>query len=107
MLGISKLLVPFVFIFSPSLLLVLNGFTWAEFFVTLSGAMVGLVLLSASFSAYFLTHMKAWERWTFAAAALLFIAPGWESGLAGLVLALPAALSQFARRASSSVTASA
>lgn len=107
MLGISKLLVPFVFIFSPSLLLVLKGFTWAEFFVTLSGAMVGLVLLSASFSAYFLTHMKAWERWTFAAAALLFIAPGWESGLAGLVLALPAALSQFARRASSSVTASA
>lgn len=107
MLGISKLLVPFVFIFSPSLLLVLNGFTWSEFFVTLSGAMVGLVLLSASFSAYFLTHMKAWERWTFAAAALLFIAPGWESGLAGLVLALPATLSQFARRASSSVTASA
>jgi len=107
MLGISKLLVPFVFIFSPSLLLVLNGFTWSEFFVTLCGAMIGLVLLSASFSAYFLTHMKAWERWTFAAAALLFIAPGWESGLAGLVLALPAALSQFARRASTSVTASA
>ena len=99
MLGISKLLVPFVFIFSPSLLLVLKGFTWSEFFVTLSGAMVGLVLLSASFSAYFLTHMKAWERWTFAAAALLFIAPGWESGLAGLVLALPATLTQFARRA--------
>lgn len=107
MLGISKLLVPFVFIFSPSLLLVLNGFTWSEFFVTLSGAMVGLVLLSASFSAYFLTHMKAWERWTFAAAALLFIAPGWESGLAGLVLAFPAALSQFSRRASTSLTASA
>jgi len=106
MLGISKLLVPFVFIFSPSLLLVLNGFTWSEFFVTLCGAMVGLILLSASFSAYFLTHMKAWERWTFAVAALLFIAPGWESGLAGLVLALPAALSQFARRASSAVTAS-
>jgi TRAP-type uncharacterized transport system fused permease subunit len=107
MLGISKLLVPFVFIFSPSLLLVLKGFTWSEFFVTLSGAMVGLVLLSASFSAYFLTHMKAWERWTFAAAALLFIAPGWESGLAGLVLALPAALAQFARRATPSGTVSA
>lgn len=107
MLGISKLLVPFVFIFSPSLLLVLKGFTWSEFFVTLSGAMVGLVLLSASFSAYFLTHMKAWERWTFAAAALLFIAPGWESGLAGLVLALPATLTQFARRATPPATVSA
>lgn len=98
MLGISKLLVPFVFIFSPSLLLVLNGFTWEEFFITLSGAIIGLVFLSAAFSGYFLTHMKAWERWIFALAALLFIAPGWQSGLAGLVLALPVVLSQFVKR---------
>ena len=100
MLGISKLLVPFVFIFSPSLLLVLKGFTWEEFFITLSGAIVGLVFLSAAFSGYFLTHMKAWERWIFALAALLFIAPGWQSGLAGLVLALPVVLSQFVKRSS-------
>jgi UPF0716 family protein affecting phage T7 exclusion len=45
-----------------------------------------------------LTHMKAWERWIFALAALLFIAPGWQSGLAGLVLALPVVLSQFVKR---------
>jgi TRAP transporter 4TM/12TM fusion protein len=105
MLGISKLLVPFVFIFSPSLLLVLKGFTWEEFFITLSGAMVGLVFLSAAFSGYFLTHMKAWERWTFALAALLFIAPGWQSGLAGLVLALPAVLAQFVRRSAPATAA--
>jgi len=97
-LGISKLLVPFIFIFSPSLLLVLNGFTWSEFFITFVGASVGLILLSASFSAYFLTNMKSWERWIFAMAALLFIAPGWESGLAGLLLALPAVVTQFLRR---------
>jgi TRAP transporter 4TM/12TM fusion protein len=105
MLGISKLLVPFVFIFSPSLLLVLKGFTWEEFFITLTGAIVGLVFLSAAFSGYFLTHMKAWERWTFALAALLFIAPGWQSGLAGLVLALPAVLSQFFRRSAPAAAA--
>jgi len=105
MLGISKLLVPFVFIFSPSLLLVLKGFTWEEFFITLSGAIVGLVFLSAAFSGYFLTHMKAWERWTFALAALLFIAPGWQSGLAGLVLALPAVLAQFVRRSAAAAAA--
>jgi TRAP transporter 4TM/12TM fusion protein len=105
MLGISKLLVPFVFIFSPSLLLVLKGFTWEEFFITLTGAIIGLVFLSAAFSGYFLTHMKAWERWTFALAALLFIAPGWQSGLAGLVLALPAVLSQFVRRSAPAAAA--
>jgi TRAP transporter 4TM/12TM fusion protein len=102
-LGISKLLVPFVFIFSPSLLLVLKGFTWGDFFITLAGSIVGLVLLSAAFSAYFLTHMRAWERWTFALAALLFIAPGWQSGLAGLALALPGVLTQFARRSAPAV----
>lgn len=100
-LGISKLLVPFVFIFSPSLLLVLNGFTWTDFFITLFGASVGLVLLSAAFSAYFLTNMRSWERWTFGLAALLFIAPGWESGLAGLALATPAVVAQFFRRSPS------
>jgi TRAP transporter 4TM/12TM fusion protein len=105
MLGISKLLVPFVFIFSPSLLLVLKGFTWEEFFITLSGAIVGLVFLSAAFSGYFLTHMKAWERWTFALAALLFIAPGWQSGLAGLAVALPAVLAQFVRRSAPAAAA--
>ncbi len=104
-LGISKLLVPFVFIFSPSLLLVLKGFTWEEFFITLSGAIVGLVFLSAAFSGYFLTHMKAWERWTFALAALLFIAPGWQSGLAGLALALPVVLTQFFRRSTPTAAA--
>lgn len=107
MLGISKLLVPFVFIFSPSLLLVLKGFTWGEFFITLGGAMIGLVLLSASFSAYFLTHMKVWERWTFAIGALLFIAPGWQSGLAGLAVALPAVLTQFFRRSAPQAAVSA
>jgi len=104
-LGISKLLVPFVFIFSPSLLLVLKGFTWGDFFITLAGSIVGLVLLSAAFSAYFLTHMRAWERWTFVLAALLFIAPGWQSGLAGLALALPGVLTQFARRSAPAVAA--
>lgn len=96
-LGISKLLVPFVFVFSPSLLLVLKGFTWADFVVTLVGCMIGLVLLSSAFSAYFLTNMQRWERWLFAIASLLFIAPGWQTGAAGLVVAVPAVATQFMR----------
>ena len=31
-LGLAKALVPFVFVYSPSMLLVTKGFTWAEFF---------------------------------------------------------------------------
>ena len=58
-LGITKLIVPFVFVFSPSLLISVQGFTWYDFFVTLVGCMVGLVLLSAAFSRYMLVGMKA------------------------------------------------
>jgi TRAP-type uncharacterized transport system fused permease subunit len=96
-LGISKLLVPFVFVFSPSLLLVLKGFTWADFAITLVGCMIGLVLLSSAFSAYFLTNMQRWERWLFGIASLLFIAPGWQTAVAGLLVAAPATATQFVR----------
>jgi len=38
-LGIAKALVPFVFVYSPALLLVVDGFTWFAFATTLLGAM--------------------------------------------------------------------
>ena len=57
--GHPQLIVPFVFVFSPSLLISVQGFTWYDFFTTLVGCMVGLVLLSAAFSRYMLVEMKA------------------------------------------------
>ena len=57
-LGITKLIVPFVFVFSPSLLISVQGFTWYDFFVTLVGCMVGLVLLSAAFALHAGRHEK-------------------------------------------------
>ncbi|AHV94278.1 putative membrane protein [Bordetella holmesii ATCC 51541] len=94
-LGITKLIVPFVFVFSPSLLISVKGFTWHDFGVTLVGCMIGLVLLSAAFSRYFLVPMKSWERWLFTIGALLTIVPGALSGIIGLVLCVPAFLSQW------------
>ena len=38
----GKVLVPFVFAFSPSLLLIVEGFSWSEFFAAASGAMLGI-----------------------------------------------------------------
>ena len=97
MLGISKLLVPFVFVFSPALLIVTKGFTWEDFFITLLGCVIGLTLLSAAFSKFFLTIMTSWERWCFGIGAILFIAPGVKSGLIGLLIASPAVLAQWIR----------
>ncbi|KCB25238.1 TRAP transporter permease [Bordetella hinzii] len=94
-LGITKLIVPFVFVFSPSLLISVKGFTWYDFGVTLVGCMIGLVLLSAAFSRYFLVLMKSWERWLFTVGAFLTILPGALSGLIGLAICIPAFISQW------------
>ncbi len=47
-LGLAKALVPFVFVYSPSMLLVTKGFTWAEFFETTIGCAIGVVMLAVS-----------------------------------------------------------
>ena len=95
-LGITKLIVPFVFVFSPSLLISVQGFTWYDFFVTLVGCMIGLVLLSAAFSRYMLVGMKSWERWLCTVGALLTIIPGLMSGLIGLAICIPVFIRQLA-----------
>ena len=96
-LGIAKALVPFVFVYSPALLLVADGFTWWLFTVTLLGAMLGIASLGIAFSGYLLTHLKTWERWWVAIASFLFIAPGLATMAVGMVLMLPIAIMQIKR----------
>ena len=88
-LGLAKALVPFVFVFSPSLLLVAKGFTWYDFSVTFVGCILGITLLAAALSKYFLVEMKTREQALCFFAALLMIAPGLMPTLVGLVLATP------------------
>ena len=96
-LGIAKALVPFVFVYSPALLLIVDGFTWWLFTVTLLGAMLGIASLGIAFSGYLLTHLKTWERWWVAIASFLFIAPGLTTMAVGMVLMLPIAIMQIKR----------
>ncbi len=88
-LGIAKALVPFVFVYSPALLLVANGFTWWLFTVTLVGAMLGIAALGVAFSGYLIAPLRMWERWWVALVSLLFIAPGLTTMGVGLVLLVP------------------
>ena len=97
-LGIAKALVPFVFVYSPALLLVADGFTWAAFALTLSGAMMGIAGLGVAFSGYFIAPMSKPERYWVAVVSLLFIAPGIVTMLLGLVLLAPVAALQFRAR---------
>ena len=82
-LGLAKALVPFVFVYSPSMLLVTKGFTWAEFFETTIGCMVGIVMLAAALTGYGLAAMRAWERLLLGFASVLVISPSRVATLIG------------------------
>ena len=88
-LGLGKVLVPFVFVFSPSLLLVTKGFAWSEVVVTFAGCVLGITILGAAFSRWFLVEMTALEQALCIVAALLMIAPGIVSTLTGLLIVAP------------------
>ncbi len=85
-LGIGKILVPFVFVFSPSMLIVVNNFSWSAFFLATGGTIVGITALSAAFSAYFLGPLNIAARAILVVAAILLVAPEFYSTMIGLSL---------------------
>ena len=95
-LGLAKVLVPFVFVFSPSLLLVAKGFTWPDFAITFFGCVAGITVLAAALSRFLLVELKRWEQALCLAAALLLIAPGLWVTIAGLALVAPVIVHQLA-----------
>jgi TRAP-type uncharacterized transport system fused permease subunit len=97
-LGMAKALVPFVFVFSPSLLLVANGFTWDAFVITFVGCVLGITLLAAALSKFLWTELRRWEQGVLGVAALLTVAPGLVSTLIGLAFASPVLLRQWMSR---------
>jgi TRAP transporter 4TM/12TM fusion protein len=95
-LGMAKALVPFVFVFSPSLLLVATGFNWYDFGVTFIGCVLGIVMLAAALSKFLLVELKRWEQLLCSAAALLLIAPGLVVTIIGIAVAAPVVARQLA-----------
>lgn len=88
-LGIGKALVPFVFVFSPSLLLVTQDFTWPNFLLAFFGCSFGIVCLGAALSRYMLVPTRAWENLLLVIAAFLMVAPEIYSTLLGVALVIP------------------
>lgn len=96
-LALGKALVPFVFVFSPSMLLVTKTFSWGELILATTGCVAGIVFLSAAFSKYLLTRTRTWERILLATASLLLIAPELWSSLIGFALVVPVLAAQWLR----------
>ncbi|TCV72762.1 TRAP transporter permease [Neorhizobium sp. S3-V5DH] len=95
-LGLGKILVPFVFVFSPSLLLVTSGFNWSNFLIAFIGCTLGITCLGAALSGFMLVRTVAWERLLLIIAAILLVVPELISSLIGVALIIPVILRQIA-----------
>ena len=104
-LGLGKVLVPFVFVFSPSLLLVTKDFSWSQFVLSFVGCATGIVCLGAALSGWLVVRTKRWENALLAVAAILLVAPELYSTLAGAVLLAPVAIGQIRRARAPAVVA--
>ena len=81
--GAAGFIVPFMFVFEPSLLMI--G-AWDEILYSFITATIGTICLAAGLFGYFLREARVWERVLLIAAALLLIKPGIVSDLIGAAL---------------------
>jgi TRAP transporter 4TM/12TM fusion protein len=95
-LGLAKALVPFVFVYSPAMLIMTKDFTWPAFIETTVGCAVGIVMLAVALTGYGLARLAAWERVLLGFASVLVISPSRTATLLGLALAVPVAWRQLA-----------
>ena len=93
-LGMGKVLVPFVFVFSPSLLIVVADFSWWSFGLALYGSVAGIVALSAAFAGWLLGPLYRIERAILGVAAMLLVAPELTTTLIGSAVVGAIALRQ-------------
>ncbi len=94
-LSMGKALVPFMFVFSPSLLLVTQDFTWQAFALAFTGAVLGILALSAAITNWLMGPLLKIERAVLPVAALLMIAPEFISTAMGAALLGAVALRQW------------
>jgi TRAP-type uncharacterized transport system fused permease subunit len=84
-LATAGFVVPYIFIFSPVLLL--HDFTVPSLVLALATAVVGVIALAAGMEGYLFRRAGPFVRAGLIAGALLLMLPGWPSDLAGLAVA--------------------
>jgi TRAP-type uncharacterized transport system fused permease subunit len=93
--GAAGFIVPFMFIFEPTLLMIGNWYDILQSFVT---AGIGTVCLAAGLFGYLFRAARVWERAFLIGAAVALIKPGLVTDLAGVGLMLAVAFSQLVLR---------
>ena len=86
-LGIGKLMVPMVFVYAPTMLVVLpEYFTWTSFIQVSLTCAIGVFAIATAVAGFFLAPLNAFWRFVMVCAGLLLVAPSWESDIVALVV---------------------
>jgi TRAP-type uncharacterized transport system fused permease subunit len=105
-LGIGKLMVPMVFVYAPTMLIVLpEHFTVTSFLQVSITCALGVFAIATAVSGYFAKPLNGLWRLLMAIGGLLLVAPSLKSDLIALLVMLPSVLQQgvlgFGRKQSS------
>jgi TRAP-type uncharacterized transport system fused permease subunit len=100
-LGVVAFVVPYMFVYGPSLLL--EG-PWREILLAVSTAAAGVVFLAAGLERHLYQSMKIYEVPLFITGGLLLMFAGWGTDLLGIICVGTGFLSQYLRRPKLSIT---
>ena len=98
-LGLGKLMVPMVFVYAPTILIVLpEYFTISSFLQVSITCAMGVFIIATAVAGYFITALNPLWRILMAIAGVLLVAPGWQSDVVAIFVAAPVLLSQLVSR---------
>ncbi len=85
-LAFTAFIVPYIFAFSPEMLIIGSDKPWYDIVLLVITALCGIYIISAGMEGYMFKHMPVWERLMALAGGLLMVIPGWETDIAGVAL---------------------
>ena len=85
-LAITAFIVPYIFAFSPEMLIIGSDKPWYEIVLLVVTALCGIYIISAGMEGYMYKHMPWYERILALAGGLCMVIPGIVTDLAGVAL---------------------
>jgi TRAP transporter 4TM/12TM fusion protein len=92
-LSMGKALVPFMFVYAPSMLFI--NFSWTEFSLAIVSGIVGIIALSAAYIGYFKTRINLLGKILLTVGGLLLVSSKLSVILVGTILVLIVLLPKF------------
>ena len=94
-LAITAFIVPYIFAFSPEMLIVGSDKPWYEIVLLVVTALFGIFIISAGMEGYMMKKMPVWERLLALVGGLCMIIPGIATDAVGLGLIVLVVILQF------------